>query len=1081
MNKENSTQKELPEQLQGLRKRISELEAQLAERDRAEKTQLEAIGTEHKEVEEELNLRYAQLKASEQELAQTQNLLKENEENQNALQKSLQKTEKHLRESEEQFRILVEHLPIMLAVQDITEKKYVFWNRSEGWSGYTLDEWNRLSYEAQKKLIHLDDQARYLSTWRNWEQSNFEKPLHIIYRLRHKDGFYRNIEAWYYRQVSSDGKKVEQIELSRDITPRILAEENQRKSEEKYRLLTEDQTELVFKTDTDGSFLFVNPAFCKTFGKIEQELLGKKYTTPVHEDDIDATSRALKALSREPYSSQLEHRTLTALGWKWIAWSYRAERDEKGRVVAFVGIGTDITSHKRMEEKLENLQSEIDSKVEERTTELAETNARLIKQIEQQGQNEAELLENRAKLQTLFNTMKDFLFIHDEQGRIEHINPEVLEKLDHSEEELLGTLESMEQAAEAQRKTRTDLQMLFDTLEEFIFVLDSKGHILNVNSAAIKRLDYTNEELSGMNIFELHPPNLRDEATAILADTVAGKTRTYNIPLLASDKTVIPVETRLNLGRWGNKNVLIAACRDVTDLKMAKRDLEQSEQKFRLIAEQTSIGTCILEGGTVQYANPRFAEILGYTIGEILNSPTFDLETIIHPDDRETYLKQIRSRRQSSARVAASPSSVKATQKSGETIWIDLYTKPITYKGKSAVLVTITDTTERKRAEDETWRREIQLREAEKIETAERLSGAVAHDFNELLTIITGHSDLGMMSLRSGDPIRYNLEQIIQATESGSNLTWQLLTFAGKHKMDAKVQNLNKILDEMDKSLQRLMGKYIDLENITEKKLWKVKVDTEQIERIIVNLTTNAREAMPDGGKLTIETSNIELNEDQHLTRTDIPPGPYVMLRFTDTGCGMTEDARRRMFDPFFTTKKMAKGAGLGLSTVYGIIKKCGGYIEVESKLDEGTTLRIYLPRVMEKAGKEEKELEVKERARPSETILVVEDDEAVRNMAAQILKEFGYRIIEASSGKEALQICKELEKPVDLVISDVYMPNIGGAELVDKLRRLWHGVKVIYISGATDETDLDASIPLLRKPFHPRKLVQEVKEMLKG
>lgn len=377
-----------------------------------------------------------------------------------------------------------------------------------------------------------------------------------------------------------------------------------------------------------------------------------------------------------------------------------------------------------------------------------------------------------------------------------------------------------------------------------------------------------------------------------------------------------------------------------------------------------------------------------------------------------------------------------------------------------------------------------QLQQSQKMEAVGRLAGGVAHDFNNLLTVITGYSDLSIRHLENGNPIRRNVEEIRKAGERAAALTRQLLAFSRKQVLQPKVLDMNSIIADMKIMMHRLIGEDFDLLTALEPSLGRVKADPNQVEQIILNLAVNARDAMPGGGKITIETANAELDSTDVKRHMDVQPGLYVMLAVRDNGCGISQEVQQRIFEPFFTTKEQGKGTGLGLSTVYGIVKQSDGHIWVDSEVGRGTTFKIYLPCVEEALTNSESKAKSGELLYGKETILLVEDDELVRQMASDILKTVGYTILEAQHGGEALSICKQHQEPLDLILTDVVMPQMSGRELAERVALIRPKARVLYMSGYTDDAIvhhgvLDEGTPFLEKPFTPEALARKVREVL--
>jgi signal transduction histidine kinase len=387
------------------------------------------------------------------------------------------------------------------------------------------------------------------------------------------------------------------------------------------------------------------------------------------------------------------------------------------------------------------------------------------------------------------------------------------------------------------------------------------------------------------------------------------------------------------------------------------------------------------------------------------------------------------------------------------------------------------DVTERKLLEE-------QLRQSQKMEAIGQLAGGVAHDFNNLLTAINGYSSLALQRLEDGHPIKSYLEEVKKAGDRAANLTRQLLAFGRKQILQPLALNLNSVVSDMNKMLRRLIGEDILLTAKLSSDIGKVMADPGQIEQVLLNLIVNARDAMPRGGNLTIETRNVELDEEYGSKHVGVVPGKYVLLAVSDTGEGMSQEVQRRIFEPFFTTKEKGKGTGLGLSTVYGIIQQSGGNIWVYSESGKGTTFKVYLPRVVsETAESGEKTLELAPRG-GTETVLLVEDEAVVRGLARRILEQAGYSVIEAAKGDEALQACEEHGDEIDLLLTDVVMPEMSGKDLADRLRSQHPELRMLFMSGYTDEAIvhhgvLDSTVEFIQKPFTPSGLLKKVRDVL--
>ncbi len=392
-------------------------------------------------------------------------------------------------------------------------------------------------------------------------------------------------------------------------------------------------------------------------------------------------------------------------------------------------------------------------------------------------------------------------------------------------------------------------------------------------------------------------------------------------------------------------------------------------------------------------------------------------------------------------------------------------------------VVSFTDITERRRLEEH-------LRQAQKMEAIGRLAGGIAHDFNNVLTAILGYSGFLLDKLDPTAPARRDVQEIKKAGERAAWLTQQLLAFSRKQVLKPQVLDLNQVIEKMDRLLRRLIGEHIRLLTVPAPTLGRVKVDQSQIEQVLMNLAINARDAMPEGGRLTIETAPVDLDEAYAKSHAEVVPGPYVMLAMSDTGSGMEAATKARIFEPFFTTKPIEKGTGLGLATVYGIVKQSGGHIWVYSEPGHGTTFKIYFPRVTEPASPPE-QIKPEATARGgSETVLVVEDDSAVRSLARAVLEEKGYRVLEAANGEEALRVSASHQDVIHLLLTDVIMPGMSGRVLAERLSALRPEIKALFISGYAGNAIfhhgvLDPGIAFLQKPFTAQELAQKVREVL--
>jgi two-component system cell cycle sensor histidine kinase/response regulator CckA len=422
---------------------------------------------------------------------------------------------------------------------------------------------------------------------------------------------------------------------------------------------------------------------------------------------------------------------------------------------------------------------------------------------------------------------------------------------------------------------------------------------------------------------------------------------------------------------------------------------------------------------------------------------------------------------------------VTAQRADGTQFPAEITVSPVYLAAPTVYAIWLRDITEQRHLENQLWR-------SQKMEAVGRLAGGVAHDFNNLLTVITGYSDLVLASLAEGDPRRKNVEEILKAGERASSLTRQLLAFSRRQVLAPQPLDLNSVVMNLDKMLRRLIGEDIDVLNVLAANLWTVKADPGQIEQVLVNLAVNARDAMPKGGKLTIETANIGIGiEAARQYDPPMPGGDYVMLAVSDNGFGMDQETQSLVFEPFFTTKEEGKGTGLGLATVYGIVKQSGGFIWVYSEPGCGASFKIYLPRVQEeRKGGRAASLNETPPAKGTETLLLVEDECAVRELVRGVLESAGYTVLEAAGGEEAIRMAAAHRRPIDLLLTDVVMPKMGGRDVAKAVEKMDPDIRVVYMSGYAEKAIvhqgiLEPGAVLLQKPFTPDGLVRKIREVL--
>jgi PAS domain S-box-containing protein len=561
-----------------------------------------------------------------------------------------------------------------------------------------------------------------------------------------------------------------------------------------------------------------------------------------------------------------------------------------------------------------------------------------------------------------------------------------------------------------------------------------------------------------------------DGDIAVLAQDITERKRAEE-DILAANQQLRAAEQQLRAS-----NLQLAA---------SEAALRLSEEKYRTLVEGSLQGVVIAQAGPVRlsFANQAMEGLSGYAVDELLGMGPAELAGLIHPEDRERFFDNFQRR---VAKEALPPTAeYRILRKDGDVTWALCHSGAIDYLGEPATLTTFIDISQVKRAEREHSKLRNQLQESQKLESIGRLAGGVAHDFNNLLSVIISYADFAATALRESDPARADVLEIRKAGERAATLTRQLLAFSRRQVLEPRLVDLNGIVGDIEGMLRRLLGEDIEIAFHPAAGLGSVLADPGQLEQVLVNLAVNARDAMPAGGRLTIETAHVELDEDYAARHAAVLPGRYVLLSVTDTGCGMDAKVRERLFEPFFTTKEVGKGTGLGLATCYGIVKQSGGNIRVYSEPGQGTTFKIYLPRVDAPAAGVTRRSPVTV-ARGTETVLLVEDEEAVRGLAERILRSAGYEVLAAGSGAAALALFEEHGSEVDLLLTDVVMPRVSGRELAERLATLRPGLRVLYMSGYADDAIvqhgvLDPGTRFIGKPFSSADLTRKVREVLDG
>jgi len=626
------------------------------------------------------------------------------------------------------------------------------------------------------------------------------------------------------------------------------------------------------------------------------------------------------------------------------------------------------------------------------------------------------------------------------------------------------------------RRTEEDLRRFASIVacsDDAIIGKTLKGTITSWNAGAERIYGYSAAEVIGEPVSMLVPINRPDEIPNILECLKRNEiVNHFETVRVRKDGKEIQVELTVSPIRDAMEKIVGASTigRDISERKQREREL------YRLAALVESSNDAFIGNtvdGLITDWNIGAQRIYGYSASEVVGK---SISTIFSPDNYGEIAEMIEEIRRGERVVKTDTIQLR---QDGKKIHVALTLSPIKDPHGRVIGVSILarDITDSKLLEE-------MLRQAQKMEAVGRLAGGVAHDFNNLLGVILGYSGLLLEGFSQTDPRRKAVEEVQKAGERAALLTRQLLAFSRKQVLQPKVLDLNAVVGGMQNLLQRLIGENIELRVVLNPAIGRVKADFGQLEQVIMNLAVNSRDAMPGGGILTIETSNVELDERYAVQHACTQSGPQVMLAVTDTGCGMDESTKAQIFEPFFTTKESGKGTGLGLSTVFGIVKQSGGSVWVYSESGVGTTFKIYLPRVDQLLEKETPIDTIDKLDRGLQTILIVEDDAALLHVTCQSLEEVGYVVLAAQNPEEAIRIFENHPGAINLMVTDVIMPGMSGDQLASQLAVIRPEVKVLYISGYTDDTIvhhgvLDPGLAFLQKPFSPRVLARKVSEVL--
>ncbi|PKN20869.1 MAG: hypothetical protein CVU71_03570 [Deltaproteobacteria bacterium HGW-Deltaproteobacteria-6] len=909
--------------------------------------------------------------------------------------------------------------------------------------------------------------------------------------------------------------------LEEEIDERKKMEKKLRDSEEFFREITINSSDVLFIINGKGSITYVSPSVERIVGYRPDELIGKNSFDLIIPEDHSRAGKdfGMALLTKEvsiPNNFRIRHKNGAELIMEGIGKNLL----DNPVIAGFVMNVRDVTDRKRTEESLKETEQRfrlITDNVRDSVW-LMDMNLRtnwISPSAEHKRGFTLEELQNLSleqhlspqSLQTALaliekNLTPDRLANHQEdisiKAELEFYRKDgstmwadtVITLLRDGQGIPAGfvglsrdTTERREME-EALRENEKKYRLLTEKMTDIVWIADMNLRTLYVTPSVQTVLGFTQEERMRQTIDQQFTPDSLFFGLEAMARELTLEAQGQGDP---ERKAVLVLEYYHKDGstRWmetvitglrndqGVLTGLHGVSRDVTARKKAEDALQKSEKRYRTIFESTATANIIIaEDTTILMANDNFANLCGYPKNELEGKMSWTV--FIHPDDLQKMKTYHKIRRVDSA-LAPSSYEFRFLNRKGEMLYLFISIAVIPETKES--IASLVDLTGRKQLE-------VQLTQAQKMESVGRLAGGVAHDFNNMLSVIIGNTEMAMNKIQSSEPLYRSLQEIMNAGMRSADLTRQLLAFARKQTISPKVLDLNDTVTGMLKMLQRLIGENIDLVWHPGHNLWKVRIDPSQLDQLLANLAVNARDAIDKTGRITIETANTTCDAAYCMDQPECIPGAYILLVISDNGCGMDKETLANIFEPFFTTKKEGQGTGLGLATVYGIVKQNNGFINVYSEPGQGTTFRIYLPRCMDKDMEANDDQQEPEIQGGHETILIVEDEETVLKLSKNMLELLGYKVLAAGSKDQALQLAREHSHDIDLLLTDVVMPNINGKELSELIIAIKPGLKRLFMSGYTADVIalqgvLDEGVKFISKPFTLKDLATRVREVL--
>ncbi len=1010
------------------------------------------------------------------------------------------------------FSIVTENMLDLVSLTDM-EGNYTFAGKSHEILGY---EPGFLIGKNVMDFVHPEDFPRILEAFNEFVASGH--PRRVEYRNRCEDGTYLWLETVGNFIKDENGIPQKIAFSSRDITGRKQAEEALRQSENYYRAIFETSATAMCILEEDTTISRVNSNFEKLLGYSKQEVEGKKsWIEIIHPDDVEwmKENHYLALQNSNSAQNHYEFRCLTRHG----------EMRNLFLVIDFIPSTNqtiasciDITEQKRAEAKRkedERLLSNTFDAVDNLLMVIDKDHRILLCNWKD---HEWVPVEEREKRPYCYKVMKNFdapcedcspakTFNDGKPRWFEDRNP-----IDGTYKEISAipifndngeveyVLENIRDVSErkhtedALRESEEKFRLTFAASPDSVNINRLEdGLYVDINRGFTRLTGFSREDVIGRTSTEIriwHNPEDRQKLVSGLREK--GFYENLEARFRRKDGSLVTALMSAAVIHINNEPHIVSITRDITELKLMEEALRRSEEKHRRLFETMAQGVIHQDAeGSIISANPAAEKILGLSLDQMLGKTSMDPRLkIIKEDGSEVPGSEHPAMiaLQTGQAIGPVTRGIFNPDKNNHT-WLSITAIPLSQPGETSpfqVYSTFEDITERKQAEAEQEKLQTQLNEAQKMESIGRLAGGVAHDFNNMLSIINGYAEISIDMLEPSEPVYANIREIYNAGKRSEDIVRQLLAFARRQTISPVQLDLNDTVSGMIKMLQRLIGENIELAWHPGNNLWRVKVDPSQLDQIMANLAVNARDAINDVGRLTIETKNVVVDQDYCRWHSDFVPGRYVMLAVSDNGCGMEKEIQDNLFEPFFTTKGSGKGTGLGLSTIYGIVKQNKGFINVYSEPGQGTSFKIYLPAHEEAESGASQHLKEPMQQLPtgSETVMLVEDEPAILKMGKGMLEKLGYTVLTAEKPDDALRLAEEYEGRIHLLITDVVMPEMNGRDLSAKLSDCSPGLKSIYMSGYTADVIahhgvLDEDLHFIQKPFSIQDLAVKVREAI--